>query len=336
MVQASFGMGFELENSGEQNDGLLKVAASHARDAQASCVDVAAMIFPTASQPPSEEMLAAVSAKLASLVSSIEARLTGCAQGRPSTQIWQMLAHSGFLREPALIDFVLARVAEDRLEAAIDARNEINAAQQLPAKLLGNEDAHIADAAQSLLAADSFHRRSGKLSYNDLRAELLHQLCWRVVATLEIARGSKSEAEVDAARQLLAEHDEGQTTQNAARKLVHFLSGNAEYKLLDPAQCGLHLFAATVAAKLEIDHDQVLRLFDANSASPAAMMLRGCDLPQEGALAVVYLFKGFALTPRDVQLFERDYARISLDAARTEIRSWALARSQFLLSGAGQ
>ena len=333
MTLASFGMGRDVADSGGQNDGLLKVAAFHARDLQAACVDVSAMIFPTAAEPPSEATIAAVSAKLAALVSSIEVRLTGEKNDQPSAAIWQLMARSGFLREPELIEFLLARIAADRLDASIDADGEFPPTQQLPARLLDHEDARIADAAQTLLAADSLHRRSVGFAYQELRPELLHQLVWRTVAAMEVARGSKSGAEMDAARQMLAQHDEGRTVQNAAAKLVHFLGSDQSFDLFDPQQAGLHLFIAAISARIEIDADHILRLFDTSSAAPGAMILRACGLGKEAALSIIYLFRGFQLTPRDVQLFERDYDSIPPETARHEINNWALMRAQFLLSG---
>lgn len=333
MAWAGFGMEHDVAHSGEQIDGLLSVAAFHARDLQASCVDVSAMIFPTAAQPPSEATIAAVSAKLAALVSSIETRLTGQKSDSPSAAIWQLMARSGFLREPELVECMLARIAADRLEARIDAQGDFSPVQQLPAMLLDHDDARVADAAQNLLAADSLHRRSTGFAYQELRPELLHQMVWRTVAAMEVARGGKSPAEMDAAKRMLAEHDESRTVQNAAARLVHFLGGDTSYALLDPGKAGLHLFIAAIASRIEIDADHVLRLFDASSAAPGALMLRACGVEKEAALAIIYLFRGFQLTPRDVQLFERDYDAIPVEMTRGEIQSWALMRAQFLLSG---
>lgn len=331
-------MEFDLDSKSGLQDDLLAVAASHARDLDALRADVSAMIFPTSIAPPSEEMIARTSEKLISLVRSIEQRLkpeiTAQADGNREPLTWPLLARSGFLREPELIDFILARFAEDQLEKRINAGKDTPLTDQLPARLLDHADPNVADASQCLLAADSLHRKSGNLSYSELPPELLHQLCWRVVAALEVTLGAKNPETVFSAKALLADYDENATARTAAQKLVHFLDGKSDGELFDPNTAGVHLFIAAISSKAGLDHDHVLRLIDAPSAMPLALLLRGCDVPHDRAMATIYLIKGFGLTPRDVAFFDQIQSSLTATDACEEVRRWAALRAQRMLGAA--
>ena len=333
MLSADFGlMDFDLNDIAASRTDLLAQAASTARDSENLCADVAAMIFPTASIPPSEEMLANVSMKLVALVRSIEMAVTNSvAEDFSQPASWQLLSRSGFLREPELIDFILARVAEDRLEASIKAKGDARAGNQLPAQLLDHSDPQIADAAQSLLAADSLHRNSTRLAYHALRPELLHQLCWRVVAALEVAAGAKNPSHIASAKALLADYDENATARTAARKLTHFAGDEIGERMFDPVQAGVHIFVSAVATEMGLDHDHVLRLIDTPSATPLSILLRGCGVARDDAMETLYLAKGFDLTPRDIALFDQIQANMSPEDAHVETARWAVGRAQQLL-----
>lgn len=307
---------------------IMSVGGLHARDVHALCNDVASMIFPTAVSPPTEAMISAVTGKMVGLISDIEAHLceeeTGDASGMPQT--WSLLAKSGFLRERNIVDFVLARVSEDRLEQKLEGSKP-----QLPARLLDHPDPNVAEAAQSLLAADSLHRRAQRFSYQALRPELLHQLCWRIVAALEVAQGQRNSHVIANARTLLSGYDEGRTAAAAARKIVHFLEDDRRAELMDPNLAGVQLFIAHLANKLAIEQDHILHLIDINSSMPFAIMLRALGWNAEQAMATIYQFKGFALTPRDIGIFNADFERLQPIEALVEVRKWAQLRTQYLL-----
>ncbi len=328
MLAAVISMGPHLDEFLLSKDDLMAVGASHARDVHAVCNDVAAMIFPSAISPPTEAMISAVTNKLVALVADIETRLQvddlNSSSDIPTT--WPLLAQSGFLRDPGLIDYMLARVAEDRLENMI-----ITPEQPLPSQLLDHADAHIADAAQALLAADSLHRRARGFTYQALRPELLHQLCWRLVAAIEVGGGQRDVAVIANARALLSDYDESRTAQAAAHKLTHFLGDRWQAALLDPKTAGLHLYVANMAKTLEIDHDHVLHLIGIGSAAPLCVMLSAAGIDAEQAMATVYQFNGFALTPRDIALFDRGFLQLDQDSAKAEVRRWAYERGQYLM-----
>lgn len=316
----------ELNNP---NDDLLGVANSHARDIEAACTDVAATIFPTAISRPTDVVLNAVSMKLMQIVGDLEARLLDKSTDiavQPAT--WSLLVRSGFLREADLVDFALARVSEDRLDAALTTPTP-----GLPAALLDHPDGNVADAAQILLASDSLHRRSRGKSYLLLPPELLHKTCWRVVAGLEIIEGQRSQATNSAARQLLASYEEAEVAQVAAHKLVHFLEEQYHDKLLNPEYCGLHLFVAKLATELELDHDHVLRLLDCGSSAPFIVLMAAMRRPQHDAGALLMLLRGQAITSREAALFASGYEKLDPATARLQIAEWSLARANFLAFG---
>jgi hypothetical protein len=333
MLCADFSMEPLLDRLAAARENLLTVGAVHARDVHALCDDVSTMIFPSAVVPPTEATISAVTQKLVALVADIEARLRPVSKEPASalSDSWALLSQSGFLRERSLIDFMLARVAEDRLETTLSANMA-----HLPAKLLDHSDPNVVEAAQAILAADSLHRRAHGLSYLTLRPELLHQLCWRVVASIEVASGGRDDAVIDNARALLAEYDESRTAQSAARKLAHFLGQSQDDALGDPDEVGLHAYVANLAHRLGLDHDHVLHLIASSSAAPFAVMLRAVGNSAEQAMAVIFRFNGFSLTPRDIGLFSQGFELLDPGDARSLTTQWASARSQYLMSPPGR
>ncbi len=334
MLPAVISMESRLEKLPDSNNDLLIVGAAHARDVQALCADVAVMIFPSALTPPTEAEVSAVTIKLVALVSGIETILRGQPENTPLElpRSWPLLAQSGFLREPDLIDYMLARVAEDRLEAKLASVKD-----QLPARLLDHADPHVADAAQALLAADSLHRRATGFSHRALRPELLHQLCWRLVASIEVADGTRDARVVENARALLADYDEAATAQVAAGKMVHFIQQEFSADLSDPETAGLQLYAAHLAARAGVDHDYVLHLMGRGSVAPFAVLLRAVGNEAAQAMAVLYLFNGFTLTPRDIGLFEAGFDQLDVATANAEVVRWSNARNQYLMfAGTGK
>ena len=316
-----------LEHGVDQYDKLLNVAADHARDLHALCTDVSAVIFPSAIVPPTEATINAVSAKLLQIVSDIEAALLPSdAQQPPLT--WQTLARSGFLREPDLVDFVLARVAEDRLEAMIG-----SADGNLATLLLDHADGNIAEAAQTLLAAESLHRHTLGNSHLTLTPELLHKLCWRVAAALEVVYGARQPEVVAQVRAIITAYSEANRAQAAARKILHFSSDADRLAFFKPDVAGIHLHVAAMSAALDLDHDHVLRLIDAGSCAPYAIMLAATGAPKSDAVEAIYLFRKDALTPREAGILDAGYESLDRADALAEIGKWASARTNFLAFG---
>ncbi len=320
-------MGIQLNYGVDHNDQLLKVAAEYARDIHAVCADVATVIFPSAISPPSDATVSAVSAKLMQIVSDIEAAISKDSATSPPLT-WQIMAKSGFLREPDLIDFILARVAEDRLEATFDSDNA-----KLPSRLLDHSDGNIADAAQMLLAARSLHRHAVGNSYLTLSPELLHKTCWRVVAALEVVHGARRSDVVGAARAMIADYAESDRAQAAARKILHFSTEPERRVLLNPAIAGVHLHVAALSTYLDLDQDHIVRLIDSGSSAPYAIMLAAAGVSRPEAINAIYLFRSVSLTTREAGLFDTSYESLEPHKALAETAKWSAARTNYLAFG---
>lgn len=318
-----------MDRSLGQNEDLLSVAAIYARDIDAFCKDVAAIIFPAAIQPLTDAVTSAVSIKLVALVGDMENKISARASGGNSHPVtWPLLARSGFLREPDLVDFMLARVSEDRLDIRLG-----TGGTNFTAALLDHADGNVAEAAQLLLAADSLHRRSRGNAFLMLPPELLHKLCWRVVAALEIIHGQRSPEAIKSARALIAGYDESYIAASAARKIVHFLGAGHRADLLAPEKSGVHLFVAKIAAETNIGHDHILRLVDCGSSAPLAILLAAVGMAKEDAIARLMLLRGPMMSPREAAIFDSGYGLIEGKIAVAEIASWSVVRSNYLAFG---
>jgi hypothetical protein len=314
------------------SEDMLAHARYYARDAQAQTKDVAVMAFPSGHASPSDQMLSAVGTKLRNIISGIENNIlcTKFGANNSSPAIWNMLLESGFLKEPALVDFSLARFSEEHLSTAILANGDVDAASQLPAQLLTSGDDILAESAQAMLAGQSLLRRSPGLLYREMPSELLHQTVWRVVAALQIVSGAKNQSHIDAAKSLLASHDESQSLQGAARKIVHFTASVNAHVLLDPEQAGAQIFTAALSAKTGLDQDHIIRLIDGHSSLPLAILLRAVNLERTKAMAVICLFRGFNLTPFEINSFDQNYDLLEQSEVAEIVAEWAIERSSYI------
>lgn len=308
----------------DQNDRLLQLAADYARDIHACCADVGMVLFPSAMVPPSEAIISAVSAKLRQIVSDIEFAILKDGTGQTPTT-WEMLTRSGFLREPDLIDFMLARVAEDRLSQMATV-NPVQMAQ----RLLDHPKAVIVEASKTLLAAESLHHHSARRSYLVLTPELLHKMCWRVVAALEVTQNTRQQAVIEAAKTIIADFSEANRAQSAARKIVHFSSDFEKSELLKPELAGLHLHVAALSKTLNLDHDHVVRLIDSGSSTPYAIMLAGAGVDKAHAAGAIYTFRGDVITLHEAGIFDAGYEALQQQHVQAEISKWATARTNYL------
>lgn len=314
-----------LHQDTDPNEDFLSIARAHACDADILCHDVAATIFPAALHPASEATINAVSVKLLQNIGDVEASVLG---NKATNETWVLLARSGFLREPDLVDFVLARVAEDRIDARLDVKPPL-----LVSALLDHPNKHVKHAAGVLLAADSLHRRSDGKSFMGMPPELLHKTIWRVVAALEVTQGYRSAAIIDAARNLIAHYDEAATAKVAAGKIVHFVGNEMKQRLFDPVDSGVHLFTAHLSAAAGIDHDHVLRIIDLESALPLIIMFASAALSKSSALALLFQVRPQNLTSREAHFFDQNYGKLSSADAAQEIAAWAASRSALLNFG---
>jgi hypothetical protein len=332
MVSLDYSMETNLDKPQSGSDDLLTVAAYYARDSQAACADVSAMVFPSGHVTPSEEMLAVVAHKMRGLILGIENTIIAQPLNGPITDpvSWKILSKSGFLRDAPVVDFILARFSEDRLNARIANHGEVPLMDQLPARLLSSGNSEIADAAQIILLSEAMQKRSAQSLHRLLTPELLHQLVWRVVASLQIHYGEKNVEQVHAAKAFLTAYDEAQSGRVAARKLIHLVGNSLDEEALDPQKAGLAIFIAALSSHTQLDQDHILRLIDGHSSTPLAILLKLCGLERDAAMAVICLFKGFSLTPLEVNIFENHYSVLSHIDAQKAVDFWAQERLNYL------
>ncbi len=312
---------------------FIATAAMHARDVDSVCQAVGTIIALKSIERPSEAMLSSVNTFLWNAVLEIEQilrpQLSQNEQNQPIT--WDLLRGSGLLTDPVLVDYALARFAEKQLHAAVNRGNEAQELEQLAIHLLHHENPSVVAAAQSFQAAVSKQQSASGVVLDNFDSQLLHKLCWRVIAAWEILEGQKDPASANAARELLSNHDEARALRSAARKLIFFLDDEDRKSLAKPQDASIYLFAAWIAAELAIEYDHVIRLAASQSITPLAIMMRAVGLEQEQAMEILFLLKRFDLRPAEVTMFEQNYASLSEHDAQQAIMTWRTERARLLL-----
>lgn len=298
-------------------EDYLDMATGEVRAAHALRDDLLAVLFPHGSSFPTELLQTRVKLKLQALVAGIETVFDSSgAQGAS----WDMLARSGLLRQKELIDFALARVAEDHLHNRLMASGGVSMLAQLPTTLLAHENAKIADMAKSLLRAEQ-QALADELLFHRLDPASFHILCWRIVAALQEADGCENPERASRAQALLQAHDGESDPAKIARKLVFFLGPDLRHGLLDPRKAGLQLFVAGLANEFGMGSDKLFRLLAEASVAPLLLMLKGAGVPIEQLPSTLT-----ALRRDDAAEGSLDIAEIygALDPvdARVQIASW--------------
>ncbi|MFM2410483.1 MAG: hypothetical protein RL481_1311 [Pseudomonadota bacterium] len=294
-------------------------SAAHAdadvRAAEALRDDLLAVLFPRCGALPSEYVQSAVRLKIQMVVQGIERQLTN-RDGPP--QSWDALSASGLLREPSLVEFALARLAEEKLKFNLEAGGATQALSQLPVLLLGHENPRIAVMARQLLSADRSTASMGEL-YRRLPNSDLHLLCWRVVAAVHDVEGCDVDAVTSKATELLAGHNGDSDPVQLARKLVFFLGPDHRATLIDPRKAGLHLFIAAMAQEYRLESDLLYRLIAGDSPFALLLLLRGQGLPVEQLPSLLVALRGGHDSSPDIA---DAYTNIDPIEARAAISAW--------------
>lgn len=305
---------------------LLTVADMNARDCEFLRADLSALAFPQSKQIPSEEMLAFIRRDAQRLLSSLIAAISKDADAQPLSDDAAMMRT--FFADPALLEFLISRHAWCELEKKLEANSDTPLSQTLPARLLVDTNQHIADSAQTILAASNLRRRGAPSDWTELPGELLHRAVWRLVALLEAQPGGNSEDYRKAAQALLVGYSEQQQPENAAAKFLHLTGGTYDKQVGDLSFAGLAIFIAAICDRLKLTAGHTAQLLSAPSFGVFAVIQRGIDIPQEQAIANIFLLHGFDLTPSDIALFENGYSAISPEDAAQAALGWHIARVQ--------
>ncbi len=295
------------------------LAGNHVRAAHALRDDLLAVLFPYSGALPSELLQSRIRMKIKDLTSSIEQALMRHDDEQPNS--WAILSESGLLREKALIDFALARLAEESLNACLRLADGAAPLSQLPALFLGHENVRIADMARALLHAAQVSESNNQLLHHRLDSEQLHQTCWRVAAALIEGGVVQSDSITEAVHSMLALHDGGLNPLTIARKIVFFLGFENRAELNDPRRAGLHLFVANLGREYDLDDDFILRLIGGHHPAPLLLLLKGLGIATDTALAIVQALKGKEALDTFTNLGS-DYASLDSFDARAAILSW--------------
>ncbi len=295
-------------------EDILEIADSDARAANALRDDLLAALFPYGTVPPSELLQTQVKIKLQALVAGLQLAL-GIDQA--STGGWDILARSGLLREGSLIEFALARLAEEKLQRQLALSGYGSALAQLPVSLLGHENSRIAEMAKTLLQAEQLATDSRYL-FERLAPEQLHPLCWRVVAA---AHHEGDTAIAQNAQKLLDMHSADRDPAMVARKLVFFVGSDDHVPFADLRKSGLRLFIAYLAQQLLLPSDQLLRLFGEGSVAPSMLLLKALAIPDEDAAEILMALRGAEDHSMHRSLAEY-YSQLDMIDVRAQIANW--------------
>ena len=291
-----------------------QVLATHAlRD------DLMAALFPRSGALPSELLQSRVKLKLQALTSGIERALLPQRSAR--LQSWNLLSESGLLREPVLIDFAMSRIAEDNLFQNLKMATESSILSQLPVSLLGHHNDRMSEMARNLLHAEQVSLSDDSQLFQRLDSEILHLLCWRVVAALLEGKVAENEQLSEAAHTLLSKHDADLNASAIARKLVFFLGPEYSEQLADPRKSGLNLFVASLDQDYGLGSDFLIRLIGSEHVTPLLVLLKGQGLSVGTVAEIIPALRGTMVDTASPD-WQSVYAELDPVEARAAITSW--------------
>jgi hypothetical protein len=305
---------------------LIEAAKADALHAHGACEDIIAVLFPKGRQFPSEALQAAVGAKLHDLICSIEFALRG--DGRSNCDAngfsvaWQPMIQAGALRQASVLSFALARVAEEALILRLTAQGGGAALSFLPARLISHSSELLAQLARDLLAAEQASRNPRKSLYAQLEPTLLNRMVWQVADTL-YRHGSEQENAVKVrAQALLVNQNVTDQISVAAQKLLFAIESDFHDDLVDPARAGLHLFVAELAREFSMPHDSVIRMIEADTAAPIAMLLAMRGVSRDEAFMQIQMLRGQGRDDRELSTIFAHYKTMIDDEARDVMSQW--------------
>lgn len=311
---------------------LLIAATASANDAQMLCEDLAQQMFPRALRPPSEATQASARLILQRLVLGVERGL-GVTDDDGLPKSWDILCRSGLLREPSLLEFALARLAEEQIAQRIDVSG-LALFGRLSSRLVESSDPVIAECARHLIVAeDSIRSRTPESLLKQLPADLLHLLVWRVVAVFQMDVDGTSQNLVAAGNQLLSGHDEAGSVQSSAAKLVYFLPEFEHAALGDPLVAGLALYVGGLAHEFRLPHDRILRLIDEDRSEPLLLMLRARGHDMHLAMALLQRLRGRRVEDHRLPELLQQFEMLAPETARAGILRWRLGATPVWKAG---
>lgn len=287
------------------------------------CEDLAQLLFPRVEQTPSEAMQSSVRLMLQRLVRGIEIGL-GIDQEGSIPKSWDILCRSGLLREQALMEFALARIAEERISSRIN-EGKPDIFNQIAAQMLGNKDPTLVQVARNLLIAESaIERLTPDNLVRQMPADLLHLALWRVVAVFQSGALESRSNCIEAGNRLLSAHDESLSVGAAAAKLVYFLPDDIRPELNNPRIAGLSLYVGGLASEFRLSHDRVLRFIDEEPVAPFMVLLSARGTDATSAMSILQYMRGERSDDYRLPILLEQYEDIDAELARSTILKWRL------------
>lgn len=232
------------------------------------------------------------------------------------TPVIDGLRDAGLLRDPALLEELIARVELDLLAEALPPMAGVSGRPGLLARLAGSPEAAVARTALDLARAEN--RRRAALEgaapvRSELPAEPHQRLLWRIAAAVREqspepdGMADRDRALTEAALRSLATHDEGDRPEAAAERLAAALDAQGDELgplLMDAlADRRMTLFVALVGRAAGVDYQQARLLTIEPEADLLVLLLHAIGLDR-AAIARV----GVALAEADAR---RDLDRLA-------------------------
>ena len=288
--------------------------------------DVACLLFPKSGELPSEELQASVRLALTQLVIGVEGGIRPPAHPTESAS-WDTLTKSGLLRDTALIDFCIARVAENRIRKTLQpCLADVRA--QLPARLLHDPNPVVSESARAVLIADSLAQNfDPEALMMQIPGEILHPLAWRTVAVLSTLddRGMAQprDAYVKACNRMLSARNEGRSLQASAAKLAYFLPEGMWDELSDPRTAGLPMFIAGLTKKCGLGADMLYRFIDSGNIAAFLTVLRACGYGADDAAELVRCLRGDQPASVEQAGLWEGYDAVTAEASLNQCLAWS-------------
>lgn len=259
-------------------------------------------------------------------------------QGEP---VLDRLAAAGLLRDPEMMDELIARVELDLLSQSLPPFVAESERPSLTARLAESPDGVVATAAVALLGAENRRRAANEGAAtvrSELPAELHQRLLWWVAAAVREqssdldGMADRDRALTEATLRSLAAHDEGDRPEAAAARLAEAIDARpgelAELLVEAVGEGRLTLFAALVARAAAVDYEQVRRLLIDPGGDLLTLMLHVAGV-ERTAIAGIGVALADADARRDLErLADRiDWAEAQgREAARAALAPLALGR----------
>jgi hypothetical protein len=147
-------------------------------------------------------------------------------------------------------------------------------------------------------------------------------MVWKVAGALYLVRPQNDAAVKIKAQELLANHQVTNQLGVAAQKLLFAIGSDFRQELIHPAQAGLHLFVAELAREFALPHDSIIRMIDAETAAPFAMLLALRGLTGDDAVVQIQTVRGHGRDDNDLASLFGHFETLSVEETRDVLTQW--------------